>query len=236
MISSIPKWIGNLFEGTLSPNVKVIQTTYLSPQIKRIRFHGKVSNMKIQIGYANVIRVSETEFRNYTVAHHDIENDIFDIIFHIHGNGVGSKYIDSLTTNDEVYISPPRGKKMYEPAVKRQFIFGDETSLGFASSILPSLKKRDHQYQFCFELDKENFNVPQLLGLEDFLLFPKTDSASSEIWINELPIFETDNWREANFILTGNVSSVQTFKKVLKAKKAGRILSQGYWLEGKKGL
>ena len=61
--------------------------------------------MNFQIGYANVIRVSETEYRNYTVAYHDIEKGIFDIIFHLHGKGVGCQYIDSLVTNDELYIS-----------------------------------------------------------------------------------------------------------------------------------
>lgn len=236
MISSIPKWIGNLFEGTLSSNVKVIQTTYLSQQIKKIRFQGDLARMNIQIGYANVIRVSETEFRNYTISHYDKKSGIFDVIFHIHGNGIGSGYINGLILNDELYISPPRGKKLYEPGVKKQLIFGDETSFGFACSILPSLKKHKHQYQFYLELDEENHNVPQLLGLDQFTVFPKNNSFVSENWINSLPIFKTDNWQETNFILTGNVKSLKTFRKVLRDKNAGRIISQGYWLEGKKGL
>nr|WP_315221828.1 FAD-binding oxidoreductase [uncultured Flavobacterium sp.] len=236
MISSIPKWLGDLFEGTLRPNVKIRDTTYLSPKIKKIRFQGNVSRLNIPMGYANVIRVSETEFRNYTLIHHDTENDIFDIVFHIHGNGVGSHYINGLTKNDELYISPPRGKKLYEPSVKKQFIFGDETSLGFASSILPSLKEYKHQYLFCFELEEENHNVPQLLGLDQYVVFQKNNSFSNENWINKLPIFETDNWLDANFILTGNITSIRIFKKILKEKKVNRILSQGYWLEGKKGI
>ena len=236
MISSIPKWIGDLFEGTLRPNVKIVETTYLSPQIKKIRFKGKVSKTTIPIGYANVIRVSETQFRNYTIAHHDKENGLLDIVFHIHGNGVGSQYIDGLTTNDELYISPPRGKKMYDPNVKKQIIFGDETSLGFAISMLPNLKDNRHQYHFYFELDEENYNVTQLLGLKQCTVFPKSNSLRNLNWINDSPIFDAIDWHDANFILTGNVSSIQSFRKLLKEKKTGKILAQGYWLQGKKGL
>jgi len=235
MISSIPKWVSSLFGNTMRPNVKVIETSYISPQIKKIRFQGDISKWSFRIGYANVVRVSETEFRNYTVADHDKEKGIFEIIFHIHGNGIGSKYIDALQTNDELFISPPRGKKMYDKNVKQQFFFGDETSLGVALALLPLLKKNNHQFQFYFELDEKNKSVPELLGLENYNTFPKNNSRN-EKWISNLPLFQTDEWNTANFALVGNVKSVQTFRKVLKDKKQGNIYSQGYWLEGKKGL
>lgn len=84
MISSIPKWVSNLFGNTMRPNVKVLETSYISPQIKRIRFQGDISKWSFQIGYASVVRVSETEFRNYTIANHNKEKGVFEIIFHIH--------------------------------------------------------------------------------------------------------------------------------------------------------
>lgn len=236
MISSIPKWMGGLLGGVLSPNVKVSQTTYISPQIKKIRFQGNAFKQSIPIGYANVIRVSETELRNYTVAHHDNKNGIFDMVFHVHGNGAGSRYIDLLKVNDQMYISPARGKKMYDPTVNKQFIFGDETSLGFACSIFPALQQNKNQFQYYFQLDKENEEAPGLLGLEYYTTFPKSESFCNESWVRELPLFESNDWQDANFILTGNVQSIQNFRKVLKEKKMGNILSQGYWLKGKKGL
>lgn len=236
MISSLPKWVSNLFGSTMRPNVKVLETSYLNPQIKKIRFQGDISKWSFQIGYASVVRVSETEFRNYTVAYHDTKNGIFDIVFHIHGNGVGSSYIDLLQVNDELFISPPRGKRLYDKKAKQQFFFGDETSLGIAFAFLPLLKKNNHQFQFYFELDEANKNVPELLELENFTVFPKNNSFRNEKWINDLPLFKTDEWNTANFALLGNVKSVQTFRKVLKDKTQGNIYSQGYWLEGKKGL
>lgn len=236
MISSIPKWVGNLFGNTLQPNVKIIEVTYISPAIKKIRFQGNISKWNFQIGYASVVRVSETEFRNYTVAFHDKEKGIFDIIFHLHGNGVGSQHIDTLQANDELFISPPRGKKLYTPGVRQQFFFGDETSLGVAFALLPLLKKNHHQFQYYFELDDVNKDVPRILGLENYNVFPRDHAFRNEKWISNLPLFQDSKWKTANFALVGNVKSVQTFRKVLKHKLQGNIYSQGYWLEGKKGL
>lgn len=238
MISKLPKWAADLTEkaGSIMTDMKVLETVYVSPNIKKIQFLGDLSRMNFQIGYASVIRVSDTEFRNYSVSYHNVHEGILDIIFHIHGNGVGSRYIDALKPEDELRISIPRGKKMYNGTIQRQFIFGDETSLGLACSILPILQENKHQYQFYFELDDENHNVPELLGLENYTVFSKKNTFRNQQWISELPIFSTDEWDNANFILTGNVKSVQTFRKTLKERSGGNIYSQGYWLEGKKGL
>ncbi len=236
MISSIPKWVGDLFENTLRPNMKVLETCYISPKIKKIRFQGDISKMNFQIGYANILRVSETEYRNYTAAYHDKEKGIIEIIFHIHGNGIGSQNIDGIRTGDELYIGPSRGKKLYDPRLKHQIIFGDETCLGVAISLLPYLKKNNHQFQFYFELDAENKNVPEILGLENVNVLPKNGSFTSEKWINDLPLFKLAEWQSSSFILIGNVKSVQFLRKVLRKNLSGKITSQGYWLEGKKGL
>lgn len=238
MISKLPKWAADLTEktGSIMSAMRVAETVYISPNVKKIRFQGDISRMNFQIGYANVIRVSDTEFRNYTAAYHNVRDGILDIIFHMHGNGVGGRYIDTLQPEDELRISIPRGKKMYDETIRQQFIFGDETSLGLACSILPILQKNNHQYQFYFELDSENQHVPDLLGLENYTVFAKNNTFKNQQWINELAVFNTDEWKTSNYILTGNANSVQTFRKVLKGKSRVNIVSQGYWLEGKKGL
>ena len=236
MLSTIPKWMGDLFGDVLRPNAKIIQTSSITPHIKRIRFQGDITRMNFQIGYANVMRVSETEYRNYTVAWHDMQKGIFDIIVHLHGNGVGSQYIHTLEKNDDVYISQPRGKKLYDPHMKQHVIFGDETSLGLACSFFQILKQNQHQFQFYFELDEENKSAPELLGLGNVTVFSKNGSFRNEQWITDLPLFQPSEWTKANFILTGNVKSVQTFRKVIKHTISAKSTTQGYWLEGKKGL
>jgi len=192
--------------------------------------------MNFQVGYACVVRVSETEYRNYTVAYYDMKESTLDIIFHIHNKGGGSRYVENLETGDTIYVSEPRGKKLYDPAIKQQLVFGDETSLGLACSFLPFLKQNQQQYRFYFELAEENKDVPGLLGLENWTVFPKHGLFRNEKWINDLPFFKSPGWATAAFALTGNVNSVQAFRKVLKNNTKGKIFSQGYWLEGKKGL
>ncbi len=236
MISRMPKWIGDWLESAAGPRVTVLETAYLKPAIKKIRFQGNISKMDFIIGGASVIRVSETEYRNYTIAWHDIDKGILEIIFHVHGNGVGCRYLNALKTGDELFISSPRGRAAYDPKAKQHFLFGDETSLGLACSLLPVLKQNGHQFQCYFELDEENKNIPELLDFENCTIFPKNGSFNNEKWINDLPVLKKTDWQAANFVLTGNVKSVQSFRKVLKSRTSGKIFAQGYWLEGKKGL
>ncbi len=239
MLSKLPKWAADLTENVdaIMCDVQVLGYTYLSSDIKRIRFRGDLSRMNFQIGFANAIRVSNTEFRNYTTAYHNVKTGILDIIFYLNRKGVGSSYINSLSVGDKLKISIPRGKKLYNPNVKHQFIFGDETSLGLACSFLPVLKKNKHHYRFYFELNQHNENVPELLGLEHTRVFPPNSVVNNEKELHKLQIFQTIDRQEVSFILTGNVHSIQVIRRVLKKKSySGRILSQGYWLEGKKGL
>jgi len=236
MISSMPKWVGDLFSNALRPNMKILSLEYLSPQIKRVRFTGDISKMNFEIGYANVIRVTDTEYRNYTTAQHNKQEGILDIIFHMHGKGPGSGYADNLKAGDEIFISGPRGKKFYDAKAGKQFIFGDETTLGLACSFLPVLEQGMHEFQFYFELEEENKEIPYLLGLKNYTVFPKNGSFHNEKWIAELPVFQEGNWQNASFVLAGHVKSVQTFRKVLKNCNASKVTAQGYWLEGKSGL
>lgn len=236
MISKMPKWIGDWLESATGPLLTVTAITNITPSVKKIRFQGDISKMNFLVGGASVIRVSETEYRNYTPSYYDLKEGILEIIFHLHNNGVGSHYISTLQSGDQLYISSPRGHKQYDPKVKQQFIFGDETSLGLACSFLPVLKQNEHQFSFYFELDEENKNVPQLLGLENYTVFPKNGSFQNEEWVKNLPVLKVYDWLSVNFILTGNVRSVQTFRKVLKDTTSGKVISKGYWLEGKKGL
>jgi NADPH-dependent ferric siderophore reductase len=236
MISKIPKWVGDLFSSALRSNMKILSVESLSPQIKRVSFQGDISKMNFEIGYANVIRVNETEYRNYTIAYYNKQHGIFDIIFHIHGKGPGSEYADNLKAGDEIFISGPRGKKFYDAQARKYFIFGDETTLGLACSFLPVLEQGRHEFQFYFELEEENKDIPHLLGLKQYTVFPKNGSFHSEKWISELSVLQKGDWQDASFVLAGNVKSVQTFRKVLKNCNASKVASQGYWLEGKSGL
>ncbi|UZJ63658.1 siderophore-interacting protein [Sphingobacterium sp. KU25419] len=102
MISTIPKWAGELLESVVGQRAEVIHATYLSPYLKKVRFRSNIAHMNFQIGYASVIRVNDIEYRNYTIAYHDIGTGILDIIFHLHDNGPGSQYAHSLNIGDQL--------------------------------------------------------------------------------------------------------------------------------------
>ena len=61
MISRMPKWIGDRLENAVGTKVTVIDTLYITPKIKKIRFEGNLSKMDFILGGASVIRVSEIE-------------------------------------------------------------------------------------------------------------------------------------------------------------------------------
>jgi len=95
----VAKWLGDAMEGLMTskmPLMEVSETTYINPNIKKIRFKGDIAGMNFQLGYAVLIRVNDTEFRNYTISFSDVKNGIIEIIFHIHGQAAGSLFIDNL--------------------------------------------------------------------------------------------------------------------------------------------
>ncbi len=238
---TVPKWLNDTLE-KLAPAmqrmIKVVDTTYLTPKLKKVRVKGDFSTLVFDPGYTISFRVNPTDLRHYTVSYAEAEKGVLEFIAHIHGNAVGANFINELVPGEkEIKMAVLGSDKQYNAGIEKQLIFGDETSLSLMMSFLPMLKKNQHQFQFYVELDDENKNVPGILGLENYTVFPKHDVFRNKDKIRELPFFRNNDWTDANIVLTGNVTSLQLFRKVLKEKNhTGKIYAKGYWLEGKKGL
>ncbi|WP_134087960.1 FAD-binding oxidoreductase [Olivibacter sp. XZL3] len=236
---SAPKWVFDVFDRLLSSkssSMVVSKVEYLSNTVKRIQFKGNIKKLNFGVGSFIDFRVSDTEARRYTVSYVNAAGGILELIAHLHGEAPGSSFMGNLSVGDKVNINPPRPYKYYDPSAERYIIFGDETSLGLACSFLPVLLKNRHPFHFYLELAEENKNIASLLQLENCTVFTKNGSFGNEKWLNDLPIVQSPEWQQSNFILTGNAKSVRAFRKVLKARNQGKIISHGYWLEGKKGL
>ncbi len=233
-----PKWMFDVAERLMPklPLMEVTHTELLSQAVKKICFKGDLKKLNFQPGSYIDFRVGDTEARRYTASYADTETGALELIVHLHGKAQGSLFMDNLKMGDAINMNTPRTHKYYDKSAKELVVFGDETSLGLARSFLPVLKKNKQPFRFYFELDEANKNIPELLYLENFTVFPKNGLFRNEEWISNLPVIQTPEWQEANFVLTGNVRSAQTFKKVLKNKGHGKIYLHGYWLEGKKGL
>lgn len=235
-----PKWLNDTVEtllGSKMPLVRVTETEYLSQFIKRIRLQGDLKGWNVQPGYATAVRISDTEYRNYTPSFEDVEKGIVELIIHLHSDAPGSRYMNNLSVGDELKLLMPRGKKVYNEDVKPYFFFGDETTLALACALNEKLKKNSQLLQFYFELDAENKNIPGILGLDNYSIFSKNKTFANMELIKELPLTETPCWKDATYILAGNATSVQTIRRALKQQGVtGSIVAQAYWAEGKTGL
>ncbi|MBD1432042.1 siderophore-interacting protein [Sphingobacterium sp. DN00404] len=237
---SAPKWVFDTLDLFISkiPTVTIDETTYLSPSVKQLQLKGDFKNLHFPVGAFFDIRVSDTEARRYTVAQVNEKKDKLTLIAHLHGKGVGSDFMHRLKAGDIILLNNPRTEqKYYNETAKRIVFFGDETSLALASSFLPVVKENKLPIRFIFELDEENKHIPPVLGLENSIVYSKNNLFQDTAWIQEhLHILDHENWQDAYYVLTGNVKSLQTFRKVIKSKTTGKIKHHGYWLEGRKGL
>ncbi len=236
---SAPKWLFDAVDLLISklPMVAITDVELLSPSLKKIRFEGDFKKLNFPVGSYIDFRVNETDVRRYTVSHFDLAQGFLETIVHLHGEGTGRQFMDRLNIGDTISMNKPRGERNYYNSTAEQFvIFGDETSLGLACSFQPVLKRNKKQFQYYLELDEENQLIPEKLGLEHCNVFPKNGLFQNENWLEKLPIFQTAAWQDANFVLTGNAKSAQTFRKVIKQKTKAKSYLHGYWLEGKKGL
>jgi len=236
---SAPKWLFDVVDLFISklPYVVITNVEFISQTVKKIHLNGDFKDLSFPVGCYIDFRVSDTEARRYTVAKADRENGFLEFIVHVHGAGSGSQFMQELKPGDKIKMNKPRTERnYYDRSANRFIVFGDETSLALACSFLPLLKQNNQDFHFYFELDDQNKNAPELLGLENYTTFSKNGSFRNEEWIAELPLFQTADFQKANFVLTGNAKSAQSFRKVAKGKGAQKTYLHGYWLEGKKGL
>jgi NADPH-dependent ferric siderophore reductase len=238
----VPKWVANAMETVFSSQIRKVVVTeiiYLNPHIVKVSFKGNLEKIKFKSGQAIAIRVNETNFRNYTPSHWDSKEGIFEVIFHLHGNGPGSQYISSLKLNDTLSIVLPRGFDLYRQDHKYHFLFGDETTIGLFKSLQHKIEENDQEYIGILELNQTtlSFKIDAISGLE--LVSVSDNKAQNAISLLEkLPEQVWQLWRNGAFYLMGNGRSIQRFRNALREKGVNikNIKTQPYWMEGKFGL
>ncbi len=236
-----PKWINDVLEKiapSLMREVAVIDSLYLNAHIKKIILKGDFPDLKFEPNFTIAFRVNATDSRHYTVSYGDANTGIIEVIVHLHGNAVGANFVDQLPVGTKnMKIAVLGCPKFYNPNTQRHIVVGDETSLGLMVSSLAAFEKNNNLFQFLIELDDENLEIPALLGLKNYTVFSKHGVFRNEDRIRQLPVFKDHKWEESNILLSGNVMSLQNFRKVLKTSKhRGKIYAKGFWMEGKKGL
>jgi NADPH-dependent ferric siderophore reductase len=238
----VPKWVADAMESVFSNQVKkvvVSEITYMNPYLRKITFKGSFSSVKFKLGQAIAVRVNETNFRNYTPSYWNSEDGVFQVIFHLHGNGPGSNYISNLHLNDIVTVALPRGFDVYREEHKYHFFFGDETTIGLFESLQSSIEAHGQEYIGILELNKDTLSsrIHTNSGLE--VVMSSIDKAQNAIsFLEKLPDRVWELWKNGAFYLMGNGQSIQRFRNALKSKGVNttNIKTQAYWVEGKLGL
>jgi len=241
-MNSMPKIIGDFMEAAFTNKICRVSVTAIEmpgPNIKIITFKGNFPHIKFRIGQAIVIRIDETNYRNYTPSKWNSETGTFEVIFHIHNNGPGSERIKNLKPNDQISVGMPRGFKVFNDEARYHFFFGDATCLSVFKSMKEEINRNENNYLGILEMDVIDAPVPKIIGLEVDVVPKSAKKAAAAIHI--LQKLETqiwDLWKEGAFYLMGNAKSIQAFRKVLREKGVSNknIHTQAYWAEGKIGL
>lgn len=238
----VPKWaadaVETLFSGMFR-KVIVSDVSYLNSCIKKIRFRADLEDVKFKTGQAIIIRVNDTNSRNYTPSSWNSNEGTFEVIFHIHGNGPGSSYIENLKLNDTLNIGLPRGFDCYKKEYSHHFFFGDETTLGIFESLKHRIEENGQQYAGVLEMNNSTLASETITELS-LPVVPISDpkAGPAVAFLESMSETEWQVWKTAMFYLLGNGRSIQNFRKALKSKgiSSRNILTQPYWVEGKIGL
>ncbi|RUT72502.1 oxidoreductase [Flavobacterium cupreum] len=241
-MNSMPKIIGDFMELAFSKKickVNVSAVTMLSENIKLIRFNGHFPQVKFKTGQAIIIRIDDTNYRNYTPSKWNSEEGWFEVIFHIHKNGPGSYFVENLRPDDQLTVGMPRGFDFFKREEKYQFFFGDETCMSVFKSFQHEINARENNYLGIMELDPVAMEVPNHLGLIVDTVPKSVNKAEFAIDIlHQLDSRIWELWKDGYFYLMGNAKSIQAFRKALKEKGVSNknIYTQPYWADGKIGL
>lgn len=240
---NVPKWVANQMENLLPSkyiDVEVAETISYGPQIRKVIFQGKLNHVDFFPGSSMFFRASDTELRHYTPSAFDRLTGTFEILFHIHGNGPGSRLAERLAPGDRLKVSTPAGRKLYDKDRHFHFFFGDETSLSFYDALLREILRNNQWPMGIFEVNQVNRMVPKDLGFDiKTVIRTPNDPAREAIALMEASMADkTQLFKDAVFYLTGNVASVQTVRTALKRLNVSpkQIKLQGYWAQGSVGL
>lgn len=239
----LPEWIVDTMENLLSSkffDAEVVSASFLNQEIVKVTFKADLQGMAFYPGWPVMLRVGANDLRHYTFSSFDRQNGLFDIIFHVHGNAPGSDLVSKMKSGDHLKMAVPAGRKMYSPEHKNHFFFGDETSLSFMMILINDIIKNNGIYNGVLETRPQNIIISKLLHLNVSTVIHTPNKPAIEAidklrqFINKAD-FSFDN---AVFYLTGNVNSVQAFRKELKCIGINpkNIKLQGYWAEGSVGL
>ncbi|MBN9164394.1 MAG: siderophore-interacting protein [Myxococcales bacterium] len=177
------------------------------------------------------------ESRAYTPLSYDAARGSLEFLGYMHGNGIGSAWLESLRIGDPCVLVGPRTAVNLDVVTRPAMFFGDETSFSTAAAMRATL----HGYRavsFVFEVTSPENCAPVLdrLGLDEATLFRREadDRHLDALERHVLGAFQPS----MRAVFTGKAASIARLYKA--ARREGisgkQITNVAYWAPGRKGF
>ena len=213
--------------GKIKP-AKVCEIEDLSARVRRIRFAGRHLK-RIQWAPGDKIKLKTGgKLRSYTPARVDPKAGWLDVIFFLHGNGPASRWAAETELGEAVKISTPvKSMAGAKKAPDWALFLGDETAIGLAVAMLESLPDTT-QIMGAIELGALDAPALSACGLPLSAAIRQQFYGDALLdWLAHTPLPEGRGmvW------LSGEAISVRGLKRLLSARKRGRVRlkTKAYW-------
>ena len=187
----------------------------------------------------DMIQVSLGSWQNraYTPLSYDSANGSLEFVAHVHGNGIGSAWLESLRVGDPCLFVGPRAAVKLDALPRPALLFGDETSFSTAAA-LRATAHGDRHVSFVFEVTSPESCLPIIdrLGLSEAKLF-RRESEDRHLDAVEAHVL-TAFGATTRGVLTGKASSIaRVYKALRRVGISGKqVTNVAYWAPGKKGF
>ncbi len=188
-------------------------------------------------GYMLQFSFGSWESRAYTPHSYDAASGCFEFVGFVHGNGMGSAWLESVSVGEPCVLVGPRAAINLETIARPLLFFGDETSFSTAAALgATSLGYRVVEFVFEVANPEECAPILQKLGLAHGTVFRREPDERhlDAVERHVLGAFESPR----RGIFTGKAGSISRLYKA--ARRAGvpgkQITNIAYWSPGRQGF
>lgn len=222
----------------LMKHATIIESEPLSDRVRLITLEGAdlkhnkwTPGDKVQIAMGTAFVA-----RTYTPIDWDQDAGRMRILGYAHGEGPGSAWVMNAGAGVECDVFGPRASVDVSGVGGPLALFGDETSIGLAHSLV--CQQPERAVACCFEVGDlaSAGSVLARLGLAEAALFERRgDDGHLDRMEAMLPDLSAAG---ASFVLTGRAAMIQRLRQQLKNHSVppNRIFTKAYWAAGKTGL
>lgn len=229
LLPELPAVLAAPMERWFARPASVFSVEGLGPLIRRVSLEvPSLRGATLPPGAVVEFRVDPRCFRHYTVARFSPESGLLDVLFYLHGLGVGSAWASALTVGQPVQLLGPGRGKARVSGSDAVVLLGDDTCLGLAEGLAVGCA----QLRGALEVEAAAIEAATIAPGVDVI--PRgTRGAGLLRWIREHPPS-----RDEVICLGGHTGTIAQLRRWLLGEGHPRrqIRVDPYWADGKRGL